>query len=277
MARPILKWAGGKTQLLPQLLPLFPTEINTLYEPFIGGGAVFFYLATEGRFDRAVINDWNSELTNLYSVVRDCPDALIEKLQLAKSQYLNDPEGTYYRWRALDRANLMGHDQATRTILLNKAGFNGLYRQNKKGGFNVPWGKHMNPPICDEQNLRECFSVLQGVEIRTGDFVDGCKGAGKGDLVYFDPPYLPLTDTANFSAYTSDGFSMGDHLRLAETFKSLVAAGATCVLSNHDVPAVHEMFHGFEIIQVPVKRNINSKGDKRGPVREVIVVGRPYT
>lgn len=271
--KPVIKYVGGKTQLLPELFKVFPDPIRTYYEPFLGGAAVFFALRDLGRFEKACLNDWNKELVNLYAVVRDAPDRLIEDLRVAKENYLKDPQKVYLEVRAMEPEDPV--QRAARTVFLNKTGFNGLYRLNKQGKFNVPWGKRPNPSLCDEENVRACSEGLQGVRLTQGDFAPAVADAGPGDLVYFDPPYLPLTDTSNFTSYTEAGFSMEDQKRLASTFRQLVEKGATCVLSNHDVPAMDDLFAGFEIRRVPAKRSINSKGDKRGPVGEVIVVGRP--
>lgn len=271
--KPVIKWVGGKTQLLPELFKVFPEKIETYYEPFLGGAAVFFALKTDGRVQKACLNDWNPELVNLYSVVRGSPNELIEALREAKANYVKDPQKVYLEVRALELEDPI--QKAARTIFLNKTGFNGLFRLNKQGKFNVPWGKKPNPSLCDEENLLACSEGLQGVTLTIGDFAPAVADAGQGDLVYFDPPYLPLSDTANFTSYTEVGFGMADQKRLADTFRQLVERGATCVLSNHDVPAIDDLFSGFEIHRVPARRNINSKGDKRGPVGEVIVVGRP--
>ena len=268
--RPFLKWAGGKTQLLPQLEELLPRTINTYFEPFIGGGAFFFHLANKNRFKRAVLNDWNPELVNAYRVVSDFTEELIEQLgqfEISKDYFLEI--------RATDPNDLSPVRRAARTIYLNKTAFNGLYRQNKKGQFNVPWGQYKNPRILNPEVLRACGRVLNHyASLYTGDFSKSTEGAGEGDVVYFDPPYVPLSSTSNFRSYTSDGFTMDDQKRLAEHFKELVNRGAAVIASNSDTPEVHELYEGFERHTVKARRNINSKGGKRGPVNELIIVGR---
>jgi len=276
-ARPFLKWVGGKTQLLPTLLYLIPKEIKTYYEPFTGGGSVFWALAEEKRFKKAVLNDWNAELTNTYTVIRDMPDQLISQLNIFADEYTADSEGTFDTIRAFDRDDLSQHSKvirAARMIFLNKTCYNGLYRVNKSGQFNSPLGKFDSPPtICDEENLRACSDVLaEGTTIHTGDFAKVVKDAVEGDVVYFDPPYEPISNTADFTSYTSVGFGMDDQLRLATLFKELAGRGVRAFMSNHDTPSIREMYEGFEIVTVKARRNINSKGDSRGHVMEVIVV-----
>lgn len=274
-ARPIIKWVGGKTSVLPELLPLFPAKIKTYYEPFIGGAALFFALKAEGRFEKAVINDWNDELVNLYRTISANPKDLTDTLQKCKAEYTENGKETFHRWRARQPHSLTEVERAARTIFLTKTSFNGLYRLNKKGEFNAPWGKYENPLICDEPNILACHKALQDVTFHQGDFAKAVLNAGPGDVVYFDPPYFKLSDTADFASYTAEGFTLEDHKRLRDTFVALVQRGVTCILSNHDVPIMHEMFADYEIRPIQVRRSINSKADKRGGVGEVIVVGRP--
>lgn len=283
-ASPIIKWCGGKRQLLPTLLPLFPQKIGTYYEPFIGGGAVFWALAAEGRFQQATVNDWNPEIANLYRTVRDHVEPLIVTLLLLSCEYTDDRKGAYSRVRDGDRSEwFQSHHKlpdgfndvadAARTIFLNRTGFNGLYRVNRAGKFNVPIGDYKNPKILDEDNLRACSEVLRtkGVAITQGDFSKACEDAQAGDLVYFDPPYVPVSATSNFASYTSEGFTLDDQKRLADLFRTLVKRGVRCVLSNSDTDVIRELYQDFEILTVPAKRAINSKVSKRGPVNEVVV------
>jgi DNA adenine methylase len=275
-ARPFLKWAGGKAQLVPALLKLFPEKVRTYYEPFVGGGATFFALAAHKRFERSVLNDWNEELVNAYRVVRDHPDELVAQLRVIKEKYALDEPAAFAEWRALKPANLSLVERAARMIFLNKTCFNGLYRVNKSGQFNTPWGKYKNPLICDELNLRACSEMLnQEASLHTGDFAQVLDDAGPGDLVYFDPPYVPVSTTANFTSYTADKFTLDDQYRLAAVFKDLASRGVTVILSNSDTQIVHALYENFEINIIEAKRAINSKGDGRGPVNEVIVVSRP--
>ena len=277
-ARPFIKWVGGKTQLLPRLLEQFPKTIKTYYEPFLGGGSVFWALAAEGRFERAILNDWNAELINAYRVIRDEPENLIEQLKIYAESYRKDPKGTFESVRAWypPHTDIIAASRAARTIFLNKTCFNGLYRVNKKGGFNSPFGKYENPTICDEENIRACSAGLaKAGSLHVGDFASVLDDAGPGDLVYFDPPYVPVSATSDFTSYTSSGFNLRDQERLAAMFSELSERGVSVVLSNSDTQVVRDLYAGFEVHSVDARRAINSKGAKRGPVKEVIVVSRP--
>lgn len=273
-AAPFLKWAGGKRQLLPALSEILPRKMRTYYEPFLGGGAVFFHLAAEGRFERAVLNDWNRELVDCYRVIRDFPDDLIRKL-LDHMNHEWNTASYFDSMRSQQTNTLDPADRAARLIYLNRTCFNGLYRVNKRGQFNVPFGKYKNPALFNEQNLRACSQVLNRfASLHTGDFVDAVENAQEGDVVYFDPPYVPLSVSSNFANYTSDGFSINDHHRLAALFRELKEKGVAVVLSNSDTQVVRALFQGFEIHPVQAKRNINSKVEGRGFVGELIIVSR---
>ncbi len=269
-AHPFLKWAGGKTKLLDPLTKVLPEKIGRYYEPFLGGGALFFHLASLRRFETAVLGDFNPELINCYEVVRGETEALIEQLGT-----LPIDEAFFYDLRAMSVADLSPISRAARTIYLNRTCFNGLYRLNKRGLFNTPWGKYANPRIVDPENLRACSAALNPgtTRLEAGDFIRLVETAQAGDAVYFDPPYVPLTSTANFKSYTQEGFTLEDQRRLATCFRELVNRGVHVVASNADVPVVRELYEGFPIHSLPVPRRINSKGDSRGPVDEVIVVG----
>lgn len=270
-ARPFIKWAGGKTQLLPQLLDIFPGKIGTYYEPFLGGGAVFFALAHQKRFHRAMLNDWNRELIDAYRAVRDFPEDLVG--QLSALVYSRE---TFDELRLKTPDDLGPVRRAVRLIYLNKTGFNGLYRVNRKGQFNTPFGKFKTPPrIVDAENIRLCSEVLNRyASLYSTDFSEVVKDAGPEDVVYFDPPYVPLNATANFASYTSDGFGIDDQHRVAACFKELVERGVKVVASNSDTEVVRALYSGFEIHEVRARRSINSKGDSRGPINELIIVGR---
>jgi DNA adenine methylase len=270
-----MKWAGGKTALLPTLLDLFPKRVRTYYEPFIGGGALFFALAAEGRFERAVINDWNDELVTAYRTIRDFPEELITKLSEITDAYKLDARSTFEWWRALHTESLDPITRAARLLFLNRTCFNGLYRVNKTGKFNVPFGKYKNPRICDPVNLRACSAILdRWASIKQGDFADACADAKHGDLVYFDPPYVPVNATSDFTSYTSNGFGIDAQYRLAALFKDLVERGVAVVASNSDTEIVRTLYEGFELHPVLVRRPINSKANGRGAISELIIVGR---
>lgn len=293
-AGPVIKWAGGKRQLLHKIVPLLTEgpgcdpvthQVGHYVEPFIGGGAVFFAMANLKRFRRATIGDANPELVVLYTAVRDHVDALIEALSQHKRLHTED-----YFWRLRDstepglaRQALANPNAlwlvrvAARTIYLNKTCFNGLYRLNAEGRFNVPYGKPLKPAILDEQNLRAASAALFGVGIVHGDFEATLSAAslGPGDAVYFDPPYLPVSDSSSFSGYVYNPFGMSDQRRLARVFTDLGTRGVTAVLSNSSTPETRVLFgdpHALEL--VPAKRSINSAGDKRGEVDEVLSVAR---
>lgn len=260
---------GGKTQLLDQLLPFFPESFDTYYEPFIGGGAVFFTLAAQGRFKNAVLNDWNPELVNVYQAIKEFPEALIGALE-----GLRYDKEVFLEVRAMDPNTMSRIDRAARTIYLNKTCFNGLYRMNKKGQFNVPFGKFAKPPkILDAENIRACCEVLKNVTLKSGDFSYAIKTAKEGDLVYLDPPYVPLTVTSNFCSYTSDGFSIDDQVRLKECCIDLADRGVKVIASNSSAPLVRELYEPrFDIHEVSARRNINSKANGRGAITELVMV-----
>jgi DNA adenine methylase len=261
---PFLKWAGGKRQLLPELRKHMPPRFDRYYEPFVGGGALFFELATNRVPLEAVIGDTNLELIRTYRAVRNDVESVVDCLKLYKNS-----ESLFYEARANPPVDDV--EFAAWFIYMNKVCFNGLYRVNKKGEFNVPFGKYANPKICDEETLRACSVALQDVRIVPWQFEQTVEDASKGDFVYFDPPYVPVTVTSNFTSYTKDGFSSADHQRLADCARDLKRRGVFVVLSNSQCSAIHELYAGWEIIEVDARRAINSKGSKRGVVKEVII------
>ena len=279
MAKPFLKWAGGKTALLPQLLEAAPEQIGTYYEPFLGGGALFFALQEEGRFQRAVLSDSNKELINAYIQVRDNVQGLIRALNVHQRKYraADDQAEYYYTIRAKKLTCSLGG--AANLIFLNKTCYNGLYRVNSKGGFNVPHGRHKNPTICNEDNLLAASEALQGVELFVADFSTAPRTAGLGDFVYFDPPYVPVSETSYFTAYTANEFGAEEQSRLAATAETLAERGSSVVLSNSGHPAVAAMYRHecFDLAHVEARRNINANAARRGVVREFLIrsVGSP--
>lgn len=277
-AKPPLKWVGGKTQLLPKLLEIFPRKISHYFEPFLGGGAVFWALANEKQFQRASLSDTNADLINVYRVIRDYPDELMDWLRAEEVSYAEDPATRYGQLRNPGPTWDFSHslDQAGRFIFLNKSCFNGLYRVNGKGGFNVPWGKKAKVRSFDPANIRACSQVLSDVEsLNTLDFAQAVQGAGKDDLVYLDPPYVPLSPTSNFTSYSADGFGLAEQQRLADCFRQLSERGVLVVESNSDTEIVRDLYRGFEMHTVQARRAVNSKGTGRGPVGELIIVNRP--
>ncbi len=260
--KPFLKWVGGKTQILLELRKRYPAEFNCYYEPFLGGGAVFFDIQPS----KAIISDANKELTNCYKVIKNDVEKLIRSL--GKHVYDKD---YYYTVRDQDPMSLDPVKRAARTIFLNRSGFNGLYRVNSKGKFNVPFGRYKNPRICDPDNLRGCARALSHVKIKSTPFESVLKEAKRGDFVYFDPPYIPVSDTSYFTAYQKHGFGMNNQEKLADVFEQLANRGVHVVLSNSDVTWIHKRYRDFRIRVIQANRLVNSNAGRRGPVGEVVV------
>lgn len=270
--KPFVKWVGGKRQLLRQFrdLGLYPPELfnpasNTYYEPFVGGGAVFFDLLPE----TAELSDLNKELVITYSVIKNN----IEELVTSLKKHIYDKE-YYLEVRAKSIEDLSDVEIASRFIFLNRTGFNGLYRVNKKGQFNVPFGRYNNPVICDEENLRRVSKELQDVTIKHQDYKAVLKTAKQGDFVYFDPPYFPLNRTSSFTAYTSEGFLEKEQAELRDTFAELHKRGCFVMLSNSNTPFINDLYadiEGVTIHKITAGRSINSKGSGRGKITEVLV------
>jgi DNA adenine methylase len=260
--RPFLKWAGGKSQLIQQYIPHFPKEYQTYYEPFLGGGAIFFHLLPR----RAVLTDINPSLVNVYECVRDRVEALIEMLQEHERSHCLEH---YYQ----TRSNHVGSnlERAARLIYLNKTCFNGLYRENAKGEFNVPMGKYKNPAVCQIELLRSVSKTLQTVTIGIQPFDEVVNQATPHDFVYFDPPYHPISTTSNFTSYSRYSFTASDQERLRDVFVKLANRGAKVMLSNSDCPFVRELYKDFNIYTISASRAINSNAQKRGKITEVLV------
>lgn len=275
---PIVKWAGGKAQLLPQFEPFFPDHFQRYIEPFVGGGAVFFHLYGQGRLDgrESILIDRLEELINVYRVTKDHVQDLITELH-QHEPYKHDAD-YYYEVRAWDRRadyrQRSDVERAARFIFLNRTCYNGLYRVNRKGQFNVPFGRYRNPTICDAENLRLVSRALRGVVLEVGDFARCLEWAGSEDFVYLDPPYHPLSKTAYFTSYTSAPFLMKDQQRLAETFEELVRRGCQVMLSNSYTPPIQQLYEGHDQIQVQATRPISSKADQRGAIPELLVMNR---
>ncbi len=273
MAKPFLKWAGGKTQLLPQLLARTPARIGTYYEPFLGGGALFFALQREGRFERAVLSDSNADLIGVYAQVRDGVEELIEALAVHQRKYRAASDRAEYYYRIRGKRPTCGAGAAARLIFLNKTCFNGLYRVNSRGEFNVPHGSYANPTICDENGLRAASAALQEVELRTADFAEAMSAAQAGDFLYCDPPYVPLSETASFTSYTAADFGRTEQQRLAAVAAAARGRGVDVLLSNSGHPEVAQLYRdaGFRLETVEAVRAINSNGAERGAVREYLI------
>ena len=270
--KPFVKWVGGKRQLLAQFKKnkLYPPEnfnpeTGRYFEPFVGGGAVFFDLLAQ----RAYLSDLNSDLVATYNVIKNDVEVLIKSLKKHKYE-----KNYYLNVRSKDSTKLSDVEIASRFIFLNRTCFNGMYRVNSRGQFNVPFGKYTNPVICDEINLRKVSSALKDVEIKCQDYKEVLKKAKKGDFIYFDPPYYPVSKTASFTAYTKDSFLDKEQLELRDTFLELHKRGCFVMLSNSDVPFINKIYSGhkgIKINKVAAGRAINSKASGRGKITEVLV------
>jgi len=269
--KPFVKWAGGKRQIIDKLKKYIPDDYNTYYEPFVGGGALLFELSPK----KAVINDYNEELMNVFNCIKD--EEKFKKMCNELNRHeANHSEEYYYEIRNKDREKskfkkMVDYKRAARTIYLNKACFNGLYRVNSKNEFNVPFGKKTTVNTYDGQNLGIVHSYLNfnDIIITSIDFEESVKNAQKGDFIYFDPPYD--SETSTFNSYTENGFGKEEQIRLAKVYKELASRGCYVMLSNHNTTLVKELYKDFNIHVIEAKRNINSNGKKRGKVEEVII------
>jgi DNA adenine methylase len=273
---PFVKWAGGKSQLLSQFDSYFPVSFERYVEPFVGGGAVFFYLYNQGRLEgkEIVLIDHLEELINCYRVIQGQVEDLIAALQDHEPRKLE--AAYYYKVRAWDRrpdyAQRSDVEHAARFIYLNRTCYNGLYRVNRRGQFNVPFGRYRNPTICDGDNLQAVSRALQGVVLMAGDFERCLEVAGPGTFVYLDPPYDPLSDTASFTGYTSADFGREDQKRLAQVFRDLDRKGCYAMLSNSCTEFIRELYSSYDRQQVQAIRAINSKASGRGAIPELLVM-----
>lgn len=269
VASPVIKWVGGKTKLLPALLARMPGQYNRYFEPFAGGAALFFRLAPR----RAVVADSNRDLIALYTALVRNPAAVIARLEHHRAVH---DENHYYAMREKwndDQALWPAADRAAAFIYLNKTCFNGLWRVNRAGAFNVPIGRYTDPPICVPSALRAASVVLARAELRCSDYQAATRDAAAGDFIYFDPPYDPVTATANFTSYSAHGFGEADQRELAKTAKLLIARGCRVMLSNSDTPLIRSLYKGLRIDRVRCSRAINSNASKRGDVDELVITG----
>lgn len=273
--KPFVKWAGGKNGLINSLVSFIPKNFNSYFEPFVGGGALFFYLKNLNILNskKIYLNDKNVELINAYKQIKINPNKLLEELEILKN---NHSKEYFYKIRNLDRDfdfySLSEVFRAARFIYLNKTCFNGLCRYNAKGNFNTPMGSYKNPKIYDKDLIFSVHEVLKNVSITNKDFEVVSLKAKKGDFVYFDPPYYPLNKTSSFVSYT-DNFSANEQIRLYKLFKMLDCEGIKVLQSNSNTDFIKELYKDFEIIEVISKRAINCKGDKRGKITELIIRG----
>lgn len=273
--KPVLKWAGGKRQLLEKIIPIIENKLDnsgTYFEPFFGGGAVLFFLQPS----KAIINDFNQELIDMYKVIRDQPYELIEELKKHKNT-----KEHFYDIRNLDRKDnfieFTKIEKAARTIYLNKTCFNGLYRVNSKGEFNVPFANNKNPLIVDQETILGISSYLKDnkIEIMNVDFEKAVKKAKKGDYIYFDPPYFPLNKTSSYTSYTKESFDLNDQIRLRDLAKKMKNKGINFAISNSDSKEIHNLYSDkeyFEVKRVEANRSINSKGNLRQAITEILII-----
>lgn len=290
VAKPFLKWAGGKGQLLNTFDGMFPEElikgnVEAYIEPFVGGGAILFHVLQTYNIKKAYINDINKELINCYRCIKANVEEVIKQLSKLENEYLISNDKTIYFYQVRNRYNeihLNGHydfEKCADFIFLNRTCFNGLYRVNKSGEFNVPHGKYKNPLICDKENLTLCSKLLQKVEISFGDYQEVLKNANKNTFVYFDPPYRPLIENNSFVSYDKSGFSDDDQIKLANNYKTLDNQKCLLMLSNSDPKNANKndnffdnLYKGFEIERVYAKRMINCQASKRGDITEIVVM-----
>lgn len=271
LLKPILKWAGGKRQILADILPLIPASPSLYVEPFVGGAAVLLAL----RPEHARVNDLNAELINVYEVVRDAPDALIDVLRVHEE---NNSSEYFYEIRGLDREPNYGTlgkvERAARMLYLNKTCYNGLYRVNSSGQINSPYGRYKRPSIVNEPSIRALSEYLKGdIDLRCGDYAEVLKDLPSGAFVYLDPPYMPLSQTSSFTGYTEGGFGYAEQVRLRDECLRLKEEGIHFVESNSDCEAIRKLYDGFDIRSIKAKRAINSKAGGRGAVGEVLICG----
>ena len=271
-SKPVVKWAGGKTQLLPEILSRLPQSFGTYHEPFLGGAAVFFGLSPEA----ATLSDTNAHLIGLYQTIRDDHEGLSSALRALEDSYnqMSPDEQSEVFYAGRDEFNTVEPSALRRSVLfllLNKAGFNGLYRENAKGHFNVPFGRRRQLAFPSAEHLAACSESLQRATLSVASFDDVASRAKPGDFVYFDPPYVPLTPESSFTAYQAGGFGLAQQEALATLFATLTERGVYGLLSNSHTPLVTDLYEDFTIDVVLARRNINSKGDRRGSVEEVLV------
>ncbi|WP_086286655.1 DNA adenine methylase [Campylobacter sp. P0085] len=290
LSKPFLKWAGGKGQLLNKFKELYPQElingeVKIYIEPFVGGGAVLFDILQNYQIEKAYINDINKELINCYRCIKADLKEVIKQLDILEKEYLTSEDRANYFYKVRDRYNeihLNKHydfEKCADFIFLNKTCFNGLYRVNKDGKFNVPHGKYKNPLICDKENLRLCSNLLQKVEISFGSYEQVLEKADNNTFVYFDPPYRPLMEKNSFVSYDKSGFDDNDQIKLKENYKLLDNKKCLLMLSNSDPKNTNEednffddIYKGFEIERVFAKRMINSSASKRGDITEIVIM-----
>jgi len=276
LLKPILKWAGGKRQLLPKITPHIPDDIGTYIEPFVGGAAVLLHLQPKN----AIINDYNEELINVYRTVKNNPEQLLVELQKHSSNNSEFGKEYFYQIRKWDRnpneflSEYSDVERAGRIIYLNKTCFNGLFRVNSQGQFNTPYGKYINPNIINKPSIMALHNYLNenDIKIMQGDYKESLKNLPENSFVYLDPPYLPISSSSSFTGYTDNGFSLEDQIELKHQCDLLNKQGIRFLMSNSNHKKIHELYSSYHVDDtVSAKRNINSKGNLRGHINEVLI------
>ncbi|HBP51338.1 TPA: DNA methyltransferase [Candidatus Shapirobacteria bacterium] len=280
IAKPFLKWVGGKTKLVPELVAMFPKKFNNYYEPFVGGGALFYEVVQKYKVGFSSINDINKKLITAYIQIKQDPKGLIKFLEEIDKEYkklsLKEQRGYFNLTRIkYNEGNIDDTMTAAYLIFLNKTCFNGMYRENSKGEYNIPFGDQKNPNICDEENILAVSRCLKDTKITNLSFEDSVKKCNKGDLIYFDPPYYPVNATSNFTGYSKNSFGETEQRKLRDVFISLAKKDCFVMMSNSHTPFIEELYKDFYINYRYAARSINSKGDKRGKIKEVVVTSYP--
>jgi DNA adenine methylase len=268
-----VKWAGGKQQLIEQFKPLFPKKFNNYFEPFVGSGAVAYYMVQKFKPKKVLLSDINEELINAYNIIKTDVKRLIIELKQHKEYHMADSKNYYYEIRGVNPNDLPKLERAARFIYLNKTCFNGIYRVNSKGKFNVPIGSYKNPDIIQKDKLLKISKLLKNIIIQVMDFKEIVNKATKGDFIYFDPPYYPLKKGKSFTTYTKGNFLEEEQKQLAEVFKKLHKKGCYCMLSNSDTDFIKDLYKdkSFHINIVRATRMINSNAKDRGQINEIVV------
>jgi DNA adenine methylase len=273
--KPFLKWAGGKWSLAEEIGQRLPADLasRTYREPFLGGGAMFFWLKRRSGAKRYVLSDALADLVTTYEVVRDHPEELIRTLEALRDEHTEQAHETYYRIRERYNERRAGAkiERAAWLIYLNKTCFNGLYRTNRSGLFNVPIGRFVRPNIADAARLRAASDALGSAALERAPFDHLRRAAKKGDVIYLDPPYVPLSATSNFDSYSGGAFGLELQEELASLFRTLDERGCLLIQSNSDTPEVRRLYEGFDVDRIDAPRHISSRGATRGPVTEVVI------
>ncbi|MEM0158750.1 MAG: DNA adenine methylase [Thermoplasmataceae archaeon] len=267
--KPVIKWAGGKRQIIPEILRFAPDNFNVYYEPFAGSLALFIALHNAGKLSVSVISDTNPDIYNLYKMVRDYPNDLLEELQ--NLAFGNNRSDYYAAREAFNSSDCSGVVRASLFLYLNRHSYNGLYRVNQSGRFNVPFGSYSMTSLPGEKEIMLLSAALKNCRIERKDFAEAVEAAKENDFVYFDPPYMPLNKTSSFTDYTASGFSYEDQVRLSLAAKNLDKRGVQVMISNADIDAVRELYQSFHFHTVQARRNINSNGRGRGKISELII------